>query len=610
MALGDRPFSPLAEKALEPFQATIITLAGTVTGSKGRGYLNYLPLGGGTPGQAWNMGRVQERANVPVWIGYFKDEPVILHIDRSRMEPNGERGYRSPLFSQHAPDHGWGSGDPDYVDTRRIKDLQVRPAGLLTVKVSPGWYDNGLTYAYYAGQASLDLASYQPAVGTKRGVGLYLDSDGALQSVAGGVVARTAVLPEPSWPDGVLRLAAVILFGDKTFIDFEYIKQRKALWSNPTRKVSSLVAADGSPDPAWSVDNDGNLSNPGLGDLSITGDINLTGLLIGPATESVFKVKNTSGATAAANETGYLSEAGEYKTTTTAALVVNWCTVVIGGANNADIYVANRGRFTVKYTGTAPSAGHYLTTSTVAGSALRSTVMDPAIFAVCLAAGSGGLVEVLLLCSSVFQPLTNANDIARPASCGLSNFTGTINGTPSGSTLVYTITGGTNEESIKPFSSSQIAKLVLYNTTRGTSLLISSVDIATNTITFTTAVPGAWVNTDVITARSQINTLGVGSAFFYDHEFAAGNIPVLTRAIDVALGMSDSGGAGQTCGIHPYEAGAASKLTGPTTQSTQFTNSWPAAALINNRITLVWTASGSATALVICRLRGVWVAAP
>src|SRR5688572_28186119 len=97
----------------EPIQATLIQLGGTVHGSKGRGYLYYLPLGGGTPGQAWNMGPVQERAGVPVRVGFFKNEPVIQGLDRSRMEPNGARGYRSPLFSQHAPDHGWGSGDPD-----------------------------------------------------------------------------------------------------------------------------------------------------------------------------------------------------------------------------------------------------------------------------------------------------------------------------------------------------------------------------------------------------------------------------------------------------------------------------------------------------------------
>lgn len=272
----DRPFSPLVgqnqEREKEPFPATIISLGGSVHGSKGRGYLVYLPLGGGTPGQAYNLGRVQERAGTPVWVGWSQNQPVILHVDFSRMDPNGVQGYRSPLFAQHAPDHGWSSGDPLYVDTRQIKDLMVRPAGDFKVNISPGRYGNGLGYVYFAGQQNYDLAAYQPAVsGTKRRIGLYLDGNNTLQVVTGGTVAQTAVLPELNWPAGVFRLISFILFGSLDFIDFEYVKQEKALWTNPVAKVSQLTAADGDPDPAWSVDNTGNLSNPGGGVLDLNG---------------------------------------------------------------------------------------------------------------------------------------------------------------------------------------------------------------------------------------------------------------------------------------------------------------------------------------------------
>lgn len=246
----------------EPFQADIIQLGGTVHGSKGRGYLNYLPLGGGTPGQAWNMARIQERPDVAIWIGYFQNEPVIMSLDKSRMEPNGARGYRSPLFAQHALDHGWSSGDPLYVDSRQIKELMVRPAGEFKVNISPGRYGNGLGYAYFAGQQNYDLAAYQPAVaGTKRKIGLYLDSAGALQVVAGGLLAVTAVIPELDWPAGVFRLISFILFESKDFIDFEYVKQEKALYVSPFSKATALYTPGGT--LAWSVNSAGDLTTEG-----------------------------------------------------------------------------------------------------------------------------------------------------------------------------------------------------------------------------------------------------------------------------------------------------------------------------------------------------------
>jgi hypothetical protein len=600
---GNRLFFGVDESGqAEPIQATIIQLGGTVHGAKGRGYLNYLPLGGGTPGQALNLGRVQERPGVPVWIGFFQNRPVITSLDFSRMEPNGFQGYRSPLFAQHAPDHRWSSGDPVYVDSRQIEDLMVRPAGLLKVKINPGHYDNGLTYAYYAGQSSLDLASHQPAAGTKRGVGLYLDSAGALQAAAGAIVARTAVLPEPNWPAGAFRLALVIVFGDKNFVDFEYIKQRKALYGNPARKVSQLYTPAGT--LAWSVDSSGNLDN------------DLGGVMTAPAAESVFKIKNTSGATAAAGNLGYINEAGEYKTTTTAADVRAWAVVVIGGANNADIYVATRGRFPVTYTGAAPTAGQFLTTSTVAGAALATSSLSPAIMALALAAGSGGLVEALLLPSRPDIPRTDTHYFYGVTAASDSDFVSTIATLPGGATLTYGAVSSGAANAIVPWAALDAAfngKIVLHNTTRGTSALISAVVTGTSTITLTANVPAGWQTGDTITARSQTNTANWnGGAYYFDLDFSGMTTrPPLGVAAIFHLGVFDTGAGEAIAAFHPFEANSASKSFQQRTSTASRTNLTTLTIPNNqNKICIGWDATGSGTCRVFMQHVGWTEAQP
>jgi hypothetical protein len=600
-----RPLSPLVEKnrewEKEPFQATIIQLGGTVHGAKGRGYLNYLPLGGGTPGQAFNSERIQERAGVPVWIGFSRNEPVIVGIDKSRMEPNGFQGYRSPLFAQHAPDHHYSSGDPLYVDSRQIEDLMVRPAGLLKVKVNPGWYDNGLTYAYYAGTASYELASYQPAAGTKRGVGLYLDSDGALQAVAGATVARTAVLPEPDWPAGAFRLAMVIVYGDKNFIDFEYIKQRKALYANPARLVSQLYTPAGT--LAWSVDSAGNLDN------------DLGGVMTAPAAEAVFKIKNTSGATAAAGNLGYINEAGEYKTTTTAGDIKSWAVVVVGGANNADIYVGTRGRFPVTYTSTAPTAGQFLTTSTVAGAALATSAISPAIMAVALAAGSGGLVEALLLTGRPTILRDDSHYLYGVNAASDSDFISTIATLPGGAVLTYGAVSSGAANTIVPWVALDAAfngKVVLHNTTRGTSALISAVVTGTSTITLTANVPAGWQTGDTITTRSQTNTASLfgGAARYFDLDFSGmATKPGLGVAIGFQAGIADTGAGGAIIAVHPYESNSNAKSFQQWGQViTQRNNLQMYIPNNQNRVCIGWNASGSATVQIFFQHVG-WIEA-
>jgi len=100
--------------------------------------------------------------------------------------------------------------------------------------------------------------------------------------------------------------------------------------------------------------------------------------------------------------------------------------------------------------------------------------------------------------------LTDANEFYRGNTLVISAFVATINGTPSGSTLTYNAPSAGNENDLEQFNgsgvatSSNLAKVVLFNTTRGNDALVSSVNLATNVITLTAAVPSGWANGDTI----------------------------------------------------------------------------------------------------------------
>lgn len=193
---------------------------------------------------------------------------------------------------------------------------------------------------------------------------------------------------------------------------------------------------------------------------------------------------------------------------------------------------------------------------------------------------------------------TNANDIFRCNSAATSLFTGTINGSPSGSTLVYTPVSG-NENVLVPASTSQLAKMRLYNSSRGEYLLISNTNTGTNTITFTSAVPAGWVNGDTLTTASASVTGGGFS--WVDLELTSGDY-VGKTSVFLYMSMTDSGGAGQFFLAHPFEAFAASKLTATViTQTTNALNEAFPYKLTSNIITVAWTASGAATATPIIR---------
>lgn len=197
--------------------------------------------------------------------------------------------------------------------------------------------------------------------------------------------------------------------------------------------------------------------------------------------------------------------------------------------------------------------------------------------------------------------LTNANDIFFVSAGGASTFVGTINGAPVGAAVTYNVTSG-NENVLVPQSVSQLGKLRLYNTTRGNSALILSCNTGTNVVTLTANAPANWVNGDTITIASQTVT---GSPFnMVDIEITSGDF--LSRSsVFLYIAYADSGGAGQTFLLHPFESYAASKLFAITTQTANGYTLQYLYKLTSNVVTVAWGASGAATATLILREAGI-----
>ena len=130
-------------------------------------------------------------------------------------------------------------------------------------------------------------------------------------------------------------------------------------------------------------------------------------------------------------------------------------------------------------------------------------------------------------------------------------FDADIAGNPTSTSVVYD--GETLENSIN-FVATNLTncRVVLYNTTRGNSRLISLVDIATNTIT-TESSTDDWADNDVITIQSTTNL----EAGFVDLDFSTGDA-LPTNAIGILINgyYLDTGGVGNSAvaRFHPYAA--------------------------------------------------------
>ena len=143
-----------------------------------------------------------------------------------------------------------------------------------------------------------------------------------------------------------------------------------------------------------------------------------------------------------------------------------------------------------------------------------------------------------------------AGEIVRMLGCGTSPFDGLINGGPTATSVVYD--GETNETMFTGLASgaTRWGRIVLHNTTRGTSRKIVSVNLGTNTIATESSVD-SWADNDVITCQSQTNA----QAGFFDIDISS-EIPATTDGIFLFVVLDDTEGNqddNRYVMFHPYE---------------------------------------------------------
>lgn len=205
-----------------------------------------------------------------------------------------------------------------------------------------------------------------------------------------------------------------------------------------------------------------------------------------------------------------------------------------------------------------------------------------------------------------FVPYSSSYDILRINSASDSSFSALINGLPSGTSVAYDTVVG-NEDSIVPVATTQIGKLVLRNTTRGTSAKISTVNTSANTITVTSADDiSGWADNDVITVNSA-TCVAASTPYYFDLDLS-GFLPATAAAVVLQWSFKDSGTAGSYVAIlHPYEAYADMKTKAI---RTQLASAWMQSGadavipVISQKVCVNWDASGSATASVYLRISG------
>lgn len=326
-------------------------------------------------------------------------------------------------------------------------------------------------------------------------------------------------------------------------------------------------------------------------------------------------IKNTTGGTLTAGSmvyTTYVVGSGmEAKSPVSSSVLYasSAGVVVIGGVNNADVLVTTRGRYSIFYSGTAPSVGDYLILG-AANTVTRQTFMSPEVVAIAQIGGAGGSVDALLLLNTVTVSIPPSEIIVRTALTNDTDFNGTIATLPGGAVLTYNVVSG-DEGVLDAFSVNTLAKLRLFNSTRGTYALISDTVVGTNTITLTDTVPALWATTDAITVRSQTNTNLVGASYFLDYEITSPEIPPLTRMIDYELTFVDTGAAGERVVVHPWKAFLASeRRILDVVVANRNLYKYDDVPLYQRRFTVQASASGAATMLYILALRKAYVAAP
>lgn len=305
---------------------------------------------------------------------------------------------------------------------------------------------------------------------------------------------------------------------------------------------------------------------------------------------------NGSGATANVGDVGYLDAGGDYVTTTTAGLNQKMAVVVQAGANGAAIEIIQAGRAILNYTGSAPADGDYVVFSGTGGLVQAQAYASPSIGGICKAAGSGGVVDVLLLPNRKRVSVFDANSIYSGANVSTSNFVSTISGAPSATSVTYGAVSAGAEDVIVPGTASLLGRLILWNTTRGTGRVITAVNTGTNVIT-TVSTVDAWANTDAITIQSQTVTSGLTQKYM-DVYLGTWQSTIPQNAIGILVNVyvRDTAASKATYS-HPYETYGAAKQSLAYTEVANVYNGafqW-FVPLTNMRFTIAWLANSTGT---------------
>lgn len=197
-------------------------------------------------------------------------------------------------------------------------------------------------------------------------------------------------------------------------------------------------------------------------------------------------------------------------------------------------------------------------------------------------------------------PETNSADIFRCNSSGASTFSGTI-ASKAGANVVYNAGFSGNENALVAANTNQLAKLRLYNTTRGTSALISTCTTATNTITLTDTVPAGWTAGDTITIASQ--TVSGGGFNWVDLEITGGPLGATSMFFNITA--ADTTGTNIGLRLHPLATFGNGKVSKILTQVVNVSNDNLALVPITGNIfSASWEAGGAASMTIIIRMAG------
>jgi hypothetical protein len=204
---------------------------------------------------------------------------------------------------------------------------------------------------------------------------------------------------------------------------------------------------------------------------------------------------------------------------------------------------------------------------------------------------------------NLYIPGSNAQAIFQTASSPTSTFTALINAAGSGGLTTTNVPydGDAGEVMLSAMWYSQMTstKVILWNTTRGTSRVVTAIDTANNKMT-TVASTDTWADNDALTMQSQTNA----QAGYFDIDISA-LLTANTTGVVCWVQVLDSVAASAWVNFHPFIAFSIYKQISlaPNVNST-----WTATMLIipviSGKITLNWTASGAATLNLLMKYMG------